>query len=96
MRPQDRIVCAPDLVFAEIDDGAVGLNPESGVCFGLNRTGLRILKSVATPASVVEICQQVLADYDVDPQRCEREVVALLRDLEAEGLVVIHQAPKDL
>ena len=93
MRLDDHIVCSPSLVLAEIDGEAVGVNPESGVCFGLNRTGFRILKYAATPTSVTEICQRVLSDYDVDAERCEREVVALLQELEAEGLVLVRQAP---
>ena len=94
MNLEDHIARAPGLVLAEIDGEAVGVDPESGVCFGLNRTGFRILKYAATPTSVADICRKILAEYDVDRVRCEREVIALLRDLEAEGLVVIDQAPR--
>lgn len=65
----------------------MALDVSRGVCFGLNEVGLRILQMLESPASVEDICGDLLAVYEVDRATCEADVVALLADLEAEGLI---------
>ena len=80
-----------DLVFAEIGDEAVALNAKNGVCYGLNSVGLRILQLIDRPERIDEVCRQLIAVYEVDAKNCEREVIALLSELESEGLVVVER-----
>jgi len=74
-------------VDAAIDDEVVILSIEQGTCYGLNRVGSRIWNLLATPARIQDVCATLLAEYRVDPKACEREVLDLLEELRAEGLV---------
>jgi hypothetical protein len=72
---------------AEIDSEVVALNIETGTCYGLNKVGSRIWHLMAKAISVKEICATLIAEYDVDSDVCEREVLDLLQELQAEGLI---------
>ena len=72
---------------AEIDDEIVFLNIEQGTCYGLNRVGSRIWNLLAEPARIGDLCTRLLTEFRVDPLVCEHEVLALLQELCAEGLI---------
>jgi hypothetical protein len=72
---------------AEVDDEIVALSIERGTCYGLNRVGSRIWKLLGKPSRIDDLCAKLLTEYAVDPDVCEREVLDLLEDLRAEGLI---------
>jgi hypothetical protein len=61
----------------------------SGVYFGLDAVGTRIWTLLATPSSVATLVDAIAAEFDVDRSRCAQDIVALLDDLEANGLVTV-------
>jgi hypothetical protein len=79
----------PDITDAEVDDEIVALNIDRGTCYGLNSVGSQIWRLVVGPIGVYDICAYLLKTYQVDPSRCEREVLELLNELESEGLIVL-------
>jgi Coenzyme PQQ synthesis protein D (PqqD) len=72
---------------AEIDNEIVLLNIEKGMCYGLNRVGSRIFSLLAVPLRIHDICKTLLTEYNVEPSTCERQVLDLLEELRAEGLI---------
>ncbi len=72
---------------AEVDQEIVALNVEKGTCYGLNSVGARVWRLLASPVSVAEICETLVGEYQVDPDTCEKEVLDLLQDLQAEGMI---------
>jgi Coenzyme PQQ synthesis protein D (PqqD) len=72
---------------AEIDHEIVALSIQHGICYGLNPVGSRILKLVATPVRVGDLCTTLVSEYHVDRDVCERETIGLLEELRAEGLI---------
>jgi hypothetical protein len=72
---------------AEIDNEIVALNIERGSCYGLNRVGSRVWGLIASPTCVRDVCATLLAEYKVDPETCEHEVLDLLEELRREGLI---------
>lgn len=76
-------------VQAEIDNEIVALNIETGTCYGLNRVGSRIWELIESPSLVADVCKKLMAEYDVEPTTCERQVLDLLEELRAEGLVTL-------
>jgi Coenzyme PQQ synthesis protein D (PqqD) len=81
------VVRSDGLEWSEIDNEIVALHVEKGTCYGLNPVGARIWKLLGAPTRVNDICAKLLADYKVEPGRCEREVLDLLEELRAEGLI---------
>ena len=84
----DTLVVRNDgLMEAEVANEIVALNVEKGTCYGLNPVGSRIWKLIAVPIRIGDICAKLLAEYKVEPRDCERQVVELLEELRAEGLI---------
>ena len=81
-----------ELIEAEIDGELVALHVDSGTCYGFNGTATRIWSLVEQPKSVAEIRDVLMAEFEVDAETCEAELMALLRELEADRLIEIAAA----
>jgi hypothetical protein len=84
------VVASPDQVSSDLSGESVILNLKSGTYFGLNEVGSSIWQFIQEPKTVSDVCESILAEYDVDAQTCEAEVQALLIDLLAAQLVEIR------
>src|ERR1700687_2627338 len=65
------------------------LNIKSGVYYGLDPVGARIWNLMQEPRAVAEIQNAITDEYDVEPERCARDLVSLLEKLLAEGLIEV-------
>jgi hypothetical protein len=86
------VVVSPHQVSTSLDDEAVILGADAGQYFGLSDVGARIWELVQQPTRVSAICATICAEYDVAPEQCERDVLELLRDLRAKGLLDVGAA----
>ena len=78
------------LVTGEVKGEVVALDLENGCCYGMNRTASRIWQMLDGPKTIESICSALVEDFEVDSETCEREVVSLLDELRAEGLVPVQ------
>jgi Coenzyme PQQ synthesis protein D (PqqD) len=78
------------LIEAEVDGEILALHVDKGTCYGLNKVGSRVWQLIATPISVADLCTALVSEYKVDAATCERQVVDLLEELRAEGLIVVQ------
>ncbi len=81
------VVVVPDQVSSNIGDESVILQLDSGVYYGLNAVGTRIWSLMQTPVEVSAIRDTLIEEFDVEPQRCEDELLTLLNDMAAAGLI---------
>lgn len=81
-----------DLLTTEIDGEVIAMSIDNGACYGLNRVGTRIWSMLASPISVDAICTALVEQFDVAPDACRRDVVDLLEQLRAEGIVRVGPA----
>jgi hypothetical protein len=81
------VACRDGIIEAAIDDEIVALSIEKGICYGMNRVGSRIWNLLAKPIRICDLCAALLAAYRVDRDVCERQVLDLLEELCAEGLI---------
>ena len=81
------VVAAKDQVSCDLAGEAAILNVKSGVYYGLDSVGARIWNLIQEPRAVVEIQNAITDEYDVEPERCARDLVGLLEKLLAEGLI---------
>jgi hypothetical protein len=84
------VVVSPHQVSTSLGNEAVILGADAGQYFGLNEVGARIWELVQTPVLVSAICETVCAEYEVAPENCERDVLELLGDLRAKGLLDVR------
>ena len=77
------------LIEAEVDGELVALHVDSGTCYGFNGTATRVWALIAEPKSLAELRGALLAEYDVEPELCDRQLRELLGELQRDGLIEI-------
>ena len=70
------------------DYGAILLDRSSGQFWALNPTGALVLSTVQESGDEKEAVDAVLRNFDVDPDTAHRDVLALLEQCRAAGLLV--------
>ena len=88
--PETVLARSDEVLEAEIDGEKVMMSIEKGEYYGLDATGSEIWQLFEQPRSVAEICDQMIARYDVEPEECERDVVAFLDDLVSDGTLRVE------
>jgi coenzyme PQQ synthesis protein D (PqqD) len=84
------VVAARDQVWSELANEAAILSLRSGVYYGLDPVGVRVWRLLQAPVPVRRLRDTLLAEYEVTPDRCERDILALLERLAAEGLIEVQ------
>ena len=81
-------------IAVEVDRSVVMMSLEQGMYFGLEGTGPSIWALLEQPRTVQQLCDELTAKFDVDPDVCLREVSGFLDELRRAGLVRIYdEAP---
>src|SRR5881409_1384530 len=88
--PASIVVAIRDQVSADLAGEAAILNLKSGVYYGLDAVGARIWQLIQEPRTVASIRTVLLSEYEVDPDRCERDLLLLLHALADAGLLEIR------
>lgn len=83
------VTAGAEVVACDLVGASALLNMRSSIYYTLNPVGSRIWRLIQEPKSVSAICDDVVAHYDVDRQRCRDDVLALLRNLNDAGLIEI-------
>jgi hypothetical protein len=84
----DRVVQISDqVVYKPVGDELVLLDFQTGMYFGLDPVAVRIWQLIAAHHPLAEIADTLVAEYDVPRETLERDIDALLEELERRGLV---------
>lgn len=94
------LLCLKTIVFATSEqvscalgnEGAI-LNLRNSVYYGTNPVGTSVWNWLQQPTSVEELRNRILDEYEVDQERCEKDLFALLEKMREEGLIQIATAP---
>jgi hypothetical protein len=91
------LVAAPQQVSTELpSQGSVHtviLDLRGGVYFELNEVGARIWQMLQKPRSLQAVLDTLLDEYDVNPAKCEDDLLSLAEKLLSRGLVEIRDEP---
>ncbi len=85
------VVAAEELLASSFGAELVILNLKDGVYYGLEDVGARIWSLLQRPATVAAIRDSLVAEYDVEPVRCGRDLRSLLEDLAGRGLIEVRE-----
>jgi hypothetical protein len=77
----------PQVVSRLVGDETVILNLESGMYFGLDGVGKRIWESIEAGNSLTEIVSMIAAEYDVEAQQAEGDLLEFVTELVERGLL---------
>ena len=89
---ESRVVVNDDVVSRELEGEAVILNLESRTYFGLDPVGTRIWSVLQEDGSLRRAFEVVLQEYDVAPERLESDILRLVKQLCAKGLVSLSSS----
>lgn len=77
----------PDLIGATIDDELVMMSVEHGQYYGLGGVGPRVWELIEQPRTLEQLVEQVLEEFEVEREVCEKDMVEFLEQMEKLGLV---------
>jgi hypothetical protein len=86
---ESRVVASDRQVSRTVGDEAVILELDRGAYFGLDPVGTRVWSLIQEPRAVHELCDTIVAEYDVAPARCQADVLELLARMRETGLVEV-------
>ena len=85
------VVVSQDQVSCDLSGESAILNLKAGVYYGLNEVGTSVWKLIQEPKRVSEIREAILEEYEVEPDRCEADIMTLLQDLLDNGLIEVRE-----
>jgi hypothetical protein len=94
--PGSIVVASKDQISCDLEGEAAILNLKSGTYFGLDPVGATIWSLIVQPRRVAEIRNALIEQFDVEAERCSRDLLQLLGELQAHGLIqVLDEAAPD-
>jgi hypothetical protein len=88
----DRAAAPAHVLVRLLDQESVLLNLESEQYFGLDETGTRIWQVVTTSPNIDTAYQELLAEYDVQPEMLRENLTELLGHFVEHGLLQVLPA----
>ena len=77
-------------LYSELGDEAVILNLANGKYYGINPVGVTIWKTIRTPASLSDIEEAIIREFEVDLETCREEALRFLEKMVEEQLVKVN------
>jgi hypothetical protein len=86
------VIATPEQVSCPLGEESAILNLNNTVYYGLNPVGARVWTLLQKQRTVGELRDALLDEYDVDAERCERDLIELLEKMRSEGLIQVRSA----
>jgi len=84
------VVATKDQVSSDLAGEVAILHLNAGTYYGLDAMGARIWGLIQKPRTVGEIREVLVSEYEVEPARCESDLIALLQRLADEELIEVR------
>ncbi len=81
-----------EVVSCELGGGVALLDLRSSTYYNINAVGTEVWEVIQKPASVKDIRDHLVSRFDVDPEVCFKDLVALLGHMAKVNLVKINDA----
>ena len=88
----DSVKIPDDVLISNLQDESVILNLDSERYYGLDSIGTRILSVLTTSESIEAAYNTLVQEYDVDRHALRQDLIALVENLVAQGLVKVSNA----
>lgn len=77
---------------SDVAGETVILGLTAGRYYGLDAVGARVWQIIQAPTAVSDVRRTIVSEYDVEPERCEADLLALLQKMADAGLVEVRSA----
>ena len=89
MNLSDKVTIPAQVMAREVGDETVILDLASGTYYGLDPVGARIWQLMSEGQTLTQVCEFMLAEYEVTREDIERDVFALVQTLLERKLVSV-------
>jgi coenzyme PQQ synthesis protein D (PqqD) len=86
------VVAASEQVSCPLGEESAILNLKNSVYYGLDPVGARVWTLLREAKPVRALRDTLLDEYDVEAERCERDLLELLEKMRGEGLIEVRGA----
>ena len=87
------LVASSHQVSTTLSGEAVILHVTDGLYYGLNQVGARAWELLQQPATLQQVVDTVVTEFEVEPAKAKADLLALATDLQAKGLLDVVPAP---
>ena len=87
MKLSEKFSIPKEVMARTVGDETVILDLAKGTYFVLNPVGARIWELMGEGHTLVDICGQMLDEYEVSREELERDTMKLAQELAAQGLI---------
>jgi len=84
------VLATREQVSCPLGEESAILNLKNTVYYGVNAVGARVWKLLQQPRSVQELRDALIDEYEVDAERCQSDLMALLEKMRSEGLIEVR------
>ena len=84
---------ARGLMEAPLERDLVGLNVDTGLCYGFNETAAAVWRQLAQPKAFDTLLHDLSLEFETTANDCRDDVARLVRELTDAGLVTVAAAP---
>lgn len=88
----DSVICLSDhQLSCRVAKETVVLETTAGMYYGLNEVAAFVWERIKTPTKVWAVRDAVQEEFEVATEECERDLLALVKDLRENGLINVQQ-----
>jgi hypothetical protein len=87
------VVVSKEQLASSIGGETVILGLGAGRYYGVGGVGARVWQLIQEPRRVADLVETVVAEYEVDPQVCTSDLLALLARMDEARLIEVQSAP---
>jgi hypothetical protein len=81
LNSSSKLIRNPEMVFSEMDGEIVMMSIENSEYYGLDPVASRIWELLEQPATIEQLVEKLLAEYEVDYDTCLKDVIAFSDEL---------------
>jgi hypothetical protein len=91
--PSTRVRISPRVYARAFGDELVLLDFAAGEYFGLDAVGADVWRGLEAGQAIADVASAIAARYEVASDQAERDIVQLVGELAASGLIEMHATP---
>jgi len=84
------VVMSKEQISCPLGEESAILNLQNSMYYGLDSVGARVWGLLREPRRVEDLRDVLVSEYEVESVRCERDLLALLEKMRAEGLIEVQ------
>jgi len=85
----DRLVIPQTVISRDLEGETVMLNLDTGIYFGLDPVGTVVWKNLQSSGHLREVCDALVAEFDVQPDVAARDLLRLAEQFVSRGLATV-------